>query len=294
MARKYEGLTKERIEEVLKGNGDMAAKEILEKLDVEINSSTMERIRQITDHSLYVDVKKKGRTNLYFYIEDDKKNEEAEEKKEEEPVKEDNPYKNDEKYNDPTAGKAINNVSGPSNSPFMPAGIYRDTLGDLFLVVREYPDTILGYKVLTVDNGNVTTDSSVVWKSSMNPMSYLVNTNRVCSVNRRKLQRQLFTRCPFDTYRAIIRRSPFSNCKVVEIPVEKVVEKIVELPVEVVKEVVKEVPVEIPVEKTVDTSVELQMAMLKISMLQEFNDQLYALLGGCCNVGQLSALIDKE
>lgn len=142
------------------------------------------------------------------------------------------PNQNHEGYNDPTATEAIKRME--RNNGFMPGGIYKSQNGSLFLVVRTYPDTILGYDVDILPKAT-DTDSEVTWKMGAN--SALVHTNRVRSVSFKKLHLNSMQKCPFETFRDILRKSPFSACKTVEVPVETVSQQAQEAIVSLEKEV---------------------------------------------------------
>lgn len=149
------------------------------------------------------------------------------------PVKEQK--KNTEGYSDPTAAKAIKMLE--RNDGIMPGTIYKTDKGSLFLVMRTYPDTILGYNIDQAIRA-VTTDSEVAWQAS-GATYYLVHTNRLTYIaSKRLIKSQGFQKCPFDVWKDIARRSPLQNAKVLPIPVEQDPIK-----VEVEKEVIKEVPV---------------------------------------------------
>lgn len=122
---------------------------------------------------------------------------------------------NHEGYNDPTATEAIKRMERYGG--FMPGGIYKTTSGDAFLVLTTYPDTVLGYWIDFVPNAT-DTDSEVTWK--VGPNSALVHTHRVCSVPFKRLLLGNMTKCPFESFRDILRKSPFNSCKKVEVPVE--------------------------------------------------------------------------
>lgn len=125
------------------------------------------------------------------------------------------PNQNHEGYNDPTATEAIKRMERYGG--FMPGGIYKTTNGEAFLVLTTYPDTVLGYRIDFVPNAT-DTDSEVTWK--VGPNSALVHTHRVCSVPFKRLLLGNMTKCPFESFRDILRKSPFNSCKKVEVPVE--------------------------------------------------------------------------
>lgn len=125
------------------------------------------------------------------------------------------PNQNHEGYNDPTATEAIKRME--RHGGFMPGGIYKTTNGEAFLVLTTYPDTILGYRIDFVPNAT-DTDSEVTWK--VGPNSALVHTHRVCSIPFKRLLLGNMTKCPFESFRDILRKSPFNSCKKVEVPVE--------------------------------------------------------------------------
>lgn len=125
------------------------------------------------------------------------------------------PNQNHEGYNDPTATEAIKRMERYGG--FMPGGIYKTTNGEAFLVLTTYPDTVLGYRIDFVPNAT-DTDSEVTWK--VGPNSAIVHTHRVCSVPFKRLLLGNMTKCPFESFRDILRKSPFNSCKKVEVPVE--------------------------------------------------------------------------
>lgn len=125
------------------------------------------------------------------------------------------PNQNHEGYNDPTATEAIKRMERYGG--FMPGGIYKTTNGEAFLVLTTYPDTVLGYRIDFVPKAT-DTDSEVTWK--VGPNSALVHTHRVCSVPFKRLLLGNMTKCPFESFRDILRKSPFNSCKKVEVPVD--------------------------------------------------------------------------
>lgn len=125
------------------------------------------------------------------------------------------PNQNHEGYNDPTATEAIKRME--RHGGFMPGGIYKTTNGEAFLVLTTYPDTILGYRIDFVPKAT-DTDSEVTWK--VGPNSALVHTHRVCSIPFKRLLLGNMTKCPFESFRDILRKSPFNQCKKVEVPVD--------------------------------------------------------------------------
>lgn len=172
-------------------------------------------------------------------------------KKEEEPnVEEDkvsrlyNQGKNSEGYVDPTSAKAMKSVGRLDG--FMAGGIYKTNTGSWFLVLRPYPDTLLGYNIEETTYA-ASSDRTVAWP--YRTFTRVVYVNRLQSISPKKLKHSDFSKCPFETMKEVIRKSPLHAARVIEI--EKEVEKIVEVekPVEVIKEVEKEV--EVPVVKEV-------------------------------------------
>lgn len=126
------------------------------------------------------------------------------------------PWQNQEGYNDPTATEAIKRMERYGG--FMPGGIYKTTnSGELFLVLTTYPDTILGYTLDIIPRA-VDTDSEVVWKMGANYA--VVHTHRVRSVSFKKLLLSTMSKCPFESFKDILRKSPFNSCKKIEVPVD--------------------------------------------------------------------------
>lgn len=142
------------------------------------------------------------------------------------------PYKNAEKYNDPTAGKAIENVVKPAaEDVIIPGMIYTVTNGwnytGLFLALVKTETTVIGYDV-TRDYG-VSTDNTVAWTvNDEHPGCRFVRTDRLTNRNYKTFKLEYAPdvtteRCPHDILKDIIGKSPLRNTHVVE--VEKEVEK---------------------------------------------------------------------
>lgn len=184
-----------------------------------------------------------------------------------------NQGKNSEGYVDPTSAKAMKSVGRLDG--FMAGGIYKTNTGSWFLVLRPYPDTLLGYNIEETTYA-ASTDRTVAWP--YRTFTRVVYVNRLQSISSKKLKHSDFSKCPFETMKEVIRKSPLHAARVIEI--EKEVEKIVE--VEKPVEVIKEVPVENTVIIDRDTS-QLDLLNQKVAIYEDI----------LCNMGIISRKENK-
>lgn len=221
----------------------------------------------------------RGKYKYFIEHEDDQNEEEPEVEDRESRLY--NQGRNAEGYLDPTSAKAMKSMD--RFDQIMPGAIYKTNTGGLFMVLKTYPDTILGYNVEEVQYAT-STDMTVAWQASTH--TKLIHVNRINSIPSKKLQKATKSNAPFEVVKEMIRKSPLHASRVIEIEKPVEVEKIVEK--EVIKEVEKPVEVikEVPVENTViidrDTS-ELDLLKQKCQIYEDI----------LCNMGIISRKENK-
>lgn len=158
--------------------------------------------------------------------------------------KEESVTKNAEGYNDPTMAQAIKNIENQDRyNGFSSGFIYKMINNGDFLVVRPYPDTLLGFNIDTSRIIESNNDHEVSWTEG--DIIYRIKCNRLTSVSAKKLNCKSSRQCPVDKFKDVVRRSPLFSCRVVEIP-GQVVEK----------KVISQAAISLEVNKTLDSCTE--------------------------------------